>query len=103
MLTHTVQNMIPVIRDFLANQPIRRAWLFGSCSRGEETDDSDIDLLVDFDESSGRISLFRRGGILMDLSELLGRRVDMIDNNGLLEFARESVNHDRILIYERTA
>ena len=39
----------------------------------------------------------------MELSELLGKKVDLVDNDGLLEFARPSVEHDRILIYERSA
>ena len=43
------------------------------------------------------------GGILMDLSDLLGRKVDLVDNEGLLDFARPSVEKDKILIYERSA
>lgn len=85
----------------MSEQPIVRAWLFGSCSRGEEKIDSDIDILVDYDNSKGQVSLFKMGGMLMDLSDLLGRKVDIIDNNGLKFFARESVDKDKILIYER--
>ena len=103
MINSKIRKLIPIIREFLATQPVRRVWLFGSYSRGEETDDSDIDLLVDYDESNGGVSLFRRGGMLMDLSDLLGHKVDMIDRSGLMDFARESVEHDKILIYERIA
>lgn len=39
----------------------------------------------------------------MDLSDLLGRCVDLVDNEGLMDFARKSVDDDKILIYERTA
>lgn len=52
----------------MKRQPILRAWLFGSCSRGEENSDSDIDIMVDYDNSNGVVSLFEMGGILMDLS-----------------------------------
>lgn len=75
--------------------------MFGSCSRGEDTPESDVDILVDYDNSQGKISLLRMGGMLMDLSELLGRRVDLVDNRGLKDFARPSVDNDKILIYER--
>ena len=44
MISKNVQNMIPKIQDFFVGQPITKAWLFGSCSRGEETTDSDIDI-----------------------------------------------------------
>lgn len=46
MLTVTTQKYIPIIQNFFSSQPVKRAYLFGSCSRGEETPDSDIDLLV---------------------------------------------------------
>lgn len=46
MLSKNVQEMIPKIQQYLATQPIEKAWLFGSCSRGEETEKSDVDLLV---------------------------------------------------------
>lgn len=71
--------------------------------RGEERSNSDIDILVDYDYSQGCVSLFKMGGMLMDLSDLLGRRVDLVDNKGLLDFARPSVEENKILIYERSA
>ena len=103
MLSDKVQQLIPVIREFFKGQPVKRAWLFGSCSRGEESTSSDIDILVDYDNSHGLVSLFRMGGILMDLTDLLGRKVDLVDNRGLKSFARNSVDRDKILIYERNA
>lgn len=85
----------------MAGQPIKRAWLFGSCSRGEESPTSDIDILVDYDNSNGIVSLFKMGGILMDLTDLVGRKVDLVESRGLKDFARASVDRDKILIYER--
>lgn len=85
----------------MSKQPVKKAWLFGSYSRGEETDSSDIDILVDYDNSNGLVSLFKMGGILMDLTDLLGCKVDLVEIRGLKSFARDSVNRDKILIYER--
>ncbi|MDE6271353.1 MAG: nucleotidyltransferase domain-containing protein [Muribaculaceae bacterium] len=101
MVSTNINKLIPTIRNFMSSKPILRAWLFGSCSRGEETPDSDIDILVDYDNSNGVVSLFTMGGMLMELSELLGRKVDLVENRGLKSFARESVDRDKILIYER--
>lgn len=101
MLNDKIRDLIPTIQEYMKTKPIIRAWLFGSFSRGEETSESDIDILVDYDESNGIVSLFKMGGMLMDLSTLMGRRVDLVDNSGLKEFARKSVDHDKILIYER--
>lgn len=103
MINSNIRNLIPVIQKFMASRPILRAWLFGSCSRGEDTPGSDIDILVDYDDAGGRVSLLTMGEILMDLSDLLGRKVDLVESRGLMDFARQSVDRDKILIYERTA
>ena len=62
--------------------------VFGSVARGEADSKSDIDLLVDLDP--GR-SLFDLGGLLMDLQELLGQKVDIVTERGLRERIREHV------------
>jgi uncharacterized protein len=54
--------------------------LFGSVARGDATDASDVDLLVRFEP--GR-SLFDQGGLLMDLRELLGVKVDVVSEGAL--------------------
>jgi predicted nucleotidyltransferase len=38
-----------------------------------------------------------------DLKELLGRNIDLVTDRSLASFARESVDRDKILIYERAA
>lgn len=101
MVNKRLSSLIPVIKEYFQDKPVLRAWLFGSYSRGEETPQSDIDILVDYDNSKGMVSLLKMGGMLMDLSDILGKRVDLVDNEGLKDFARKSVDHDKILIYER--
>ncbi len=101
MVNKKISDIIPVIKNYFQDKPVLRAWLFGSYSRGEETPSSDIDILVDYDESKGVVSLLKIGGMLMELSHLLGRQVDLVESEGLKEFARASVDRDKILIYER--
>ncbi len=101
MISKNVQNMIPKIQDFFGSQPITKAWLFGSCSRGEETTDSDIDILVEYDRQQNRISLMKIAGIMLNLEDLLHRKVDIVEANRLLPFAQETANQDKFLIYER--
>lgn len=100
MISKEIDGKIPVIRRFLQSQPVDRAWLFGSCSRGEETPSSDIDILVDYTENA-RISLFTISRMMCSLGDLLNRRVDIVERDCLLPFAAENVNRDKLLIYER--
>ena len=92
--------MIQLIADYFKTQPVLKAWLFGSFSRGEQTPDSDIDILVVLDESQHVGMKFF--GMYEDLKALLGRNVDLVTDRSLASFARESVDRDKILIYERT-
>lgn len=62
--------------------------VFGSVARGDTDDSSDIDLLVRM--TPGR-SVFDIGGLLMDLQDLLGRRVDVVTELGLRPRIREQV------------
>ena len=101
MISDKISELLPSIKRYFQDKPVLRAWLFGSCSRGEDTPDSDIDILVDYDNSMGRVSLLKMGGMLMDLTELLSRKVDLVDNRGLKGFAHPGVDKDKILIYER--
>ena len=100
MLSKNVQEMIPKIQQYLASQPIEKAWLFGSCSRGEETPKSDVDLLVKYQDSDS-ISLFDISRIMVNLKKIIKRPVDLIEEDCLLPFASKSANRDKILIYER--
>lgn len=54
--------------------------IFGSVARGDATENSDLDLLVRFEP--GR-SLFDHGGLVMDLRDLLGIKVDMVSEGAL--------------------
>ena len=63
--------------------------VFGSVARGEETSASDVDFLIDYDSS--KTSPWFPGGLLMDLQDLLGRKVDIVTENGLHHLIRERV------------
>ena len=94
-----VQKLIPQIQAYFATQPVERAYLFGSCSRGEERPDSDVDLLVKLDYSQP-IGL-KYFSMMTDLEQKLGRKVDLVSEDGLQPFAAPYVDQDKILLYER--
>ena len=63
--------------------------VFGSVARGEETESSDIDLLVDYDLQ--KISPWFPGGLLMDLQDMLGCKVDIVTEQGLSRLIKDRV------------
>ena len=62
--------------------------IFGSVARGDAHATSDLDLIVRFDPDR---SLFDHGGLIVELEELLGIKVDVVSENGLRERFRASV------------
>lgn len=97
----STQAMTQIIANYFKTQPVLKAWLFGSFARGEETPDSDVDILVEFDKNA-RVSLMKHAGMIVDLELKLSRPVDLVVDGTLLPFAVESANRDKKLIYERT-
>jgi predicted nucleotidyltransferase len=94
--------MTEKIAEYFKTQPVLKAWLFGSFSRGEEREDSDVDLLI-LPDKSQHFSLFTLSAMYEDLKNLIGRDVDLVTEGGLMDFARESADRDKLLIYERAA
>jgi hypothetical protein len=62
--------------------------VFGSVARGEANPDSDIDFLIDVGVNHSR---WFPGGLLADLEDLLGYKVDIVTENGLHRLIRERV------------
>ena len=94
------KNLIAKIKEYFAGQPVVRAWLFGSMSRGSENATSDVDILVQFDPHA-QVGLFEHASMVMDLESILRRAVDLVTDGTLLQWVREQADRDKILIYER--
>ena len=92
--------MFDKVQSYLSTAPITKAWVFGSFARGEESTESDLDLLVDLDKKA-RVSLLKLIGLKLDIEEKIHREVDLIEDGSLRPFAVASANRDKYLIYER--
>ena len=69
---------------------VTRLGLFGSVLRGDERPDSDVDLLVDFEENS-TLSLIDVADLRLRLCELLGRDVELVQRSMLKPFLRDGI------------
>ena len=86
-----------IIETLLPFKPIQIS-VFGSYARGEMREDSDIDVLYDFEKS---ISLFDLIGMKQDLEERLKRKIDLVSKKGLKEWIKPYVLRDLNTIYEK--
>ncbi|MDJ0731380.1 MAG: nucleotidyltransferase family protein [Crocosphaera sp.] len=77
------------ILDIAAKHGAFNVRIFGSVARGEETEDSDIDFLIDYDLS--KTSPWFPVRLIRDLEEILGRKVDIVTQNGLKDRCKDKV------------
>jgi predicted nucleotidyltransferase len=87
------------IREYFKTQPVEKAWVFGSFSRGEERPESDIDILVSFIPGT-RLGL-KFFAMNLELERLLNRPVDLVIEGDLMPYAEETANRDKVLVYAR--
>lgn len=92
--------LLTKIRAYLDSQPIEKVWLFGSFARDEANFDSDIDLLVRF-EDGHRIDLFDYIGIKQDLEDLTSRTIDLVEEGQEDPRIQPVIAKEKKLIYVR--
>ena len=102
-MTHTIQlGSVQVdetqLADLCRRYHVRELSVFGSAARGEMRPDSDVDLLVEFIPGA-KVDLFDYSGLMLELSKLTGRKVDLVSKKGLKPLIRASVLHEARIVY----
>lgn len=78
----TPSSIKTAIEPILHTVPVERAYLFGSCARGEQTDASDVDLYLQFDQDDiDTFSLIDLEVLRSKLEEALGSDVDIVSGS----------------------
>ncbi len=83
---------IPVeaLAELCRRYHVRELALFGSILRDDFRDDSDVDMLVEY-EPDARVGLYEHFDLQMELERLVGRKVDLISKRGLNVVIRDDV------------
>ncbi len=87
------------IAELCRKNKVRELSIFGSRARGDNRPDSDYDLLVEFLPNSG-VSLFEYSRMQIDLEDIIGKKVDLVDKTGLKRFIKDRVLAEARPIYE---
>ena len=83
------------ILSILKRYNVKRAGIFSSVVRGEENEESDIDILV---EILGRMSLLDFAGLKLELEEALGQRVDLGEYSTIKPMIKEQILSEEVSI-----
>ena len=89
---YTIEEIKEKVKPIAEKYGIETIWLFGSYARGEATEDSDVDLLVDYKSGLG----LKFVGFVCDLEDDLGVHVDVLTNDGLYLLPKSNINSSLI-------
>lgn len=92
------QHKKEIIKNFFANKPIKKAFVFGSYARNEANELSDLDILVELDNNNPVGMQFFQYKI--ELENLLHLKVDLVPSDGLSPLIEDLIEKDKQLIYE---
>jgi uncharacterized protein len=88
MTIQTLHDKRDVVLEIARRHGVTSVRVFGSVARGEESSESDIDLLV---TTGPKVSPWFPAGLVLDLEELLGRHIDVVTEKGLNPLLRDQV------------
>jgi uncharacterized protein len=91
-----LEQLTAIASPILSKYPITYAGVFGSVARGEQTKDSDIDILIDYQRPFSIISLV---ALERSLSEALGKKVDLVTENGANKYMKSNILKDLRVFY----
>ena len=91
---------LEAIGEYCERHPFKRLSLFGSALRDDFTDESDVDLLVEY-LPGARVTLLDMAQQEIDLGEIIERKVDLRTPNELSRHFRQQVMDTALPIYER--
>jgi predicted nucleotidyltransferase len=97
-MTHLIQNLQQKkLQTMYKKQGVKYLGLFGSSARGEANPESDVDLLIDFNQTK---SLFDLAKIKIKLQDTLGKKVDLAIRGHLKKMLQPYIFRDLITVYE---
>lgn len=97
-MIYSIHQIREIASPIAASYGVKRMSLFGSYARGEATEESDIDLLID---RAGMRGGWAIGGLYSDLSDALGKELDMVTTAGADSAFLARIRRDEVTLYER--
>lgn len=98
-MVYTIEELRNTISGIAVKHGVDRVDLFGSYSRGQATDHSDVDLLI----GKGRIkSLFQLAAFRLDIEDTLNIPVDLVTDTSCDTFFLNMIAKDRVMLYRKT-
>ncbi|MBS3076474.1 nucleotidyltransferase domain-containing protein [Candidatus Pacearchaeota archaeon] len=90
-----LNKIIPKIKKILKKNKIKKAGIFGSYARGEQKENSDVDILI---QPTKGMSLLDISGLKIELKTALGKKVDIVSYNYIHPFLKKKILESEVKI-----
>jgi predicted nucleotidyltransferase len=107
-MVYTLEQIKKLVEPVAKKYNLKALWIFGSYARGEATEESDVDILIDYTDSKV-VSLFDMIRLNDEIKDVINKQIDLISTDGLYntkclftgtKFADE-VSKQRVMLYEQ--
>jgi hypothetical protein len=96
----TIGNIKEALPELCKEFGIKRVEIFGSLARNDQTDDPDIDLIIEFEEPKEENISKRYFGFLQELENRLNRKVDLLTPRSIKNpYLKKTIDRDKITLY----
>ncbi|MEO6638667.1 MAG: nucleotidyltransferase domain-containing protein [Ginsengibacter sp.] len=89
------------VREYFKDKPVNKVYLFGSYARGEADEKSDVDLIVEIDDTKKRLSLFDFLGLQVGIEKFLNKNVDLVESHLFFPRVKFQAEKEKVILYKR--
>jgi predicted nucleotidyltransferase len=92
------EELYRLIKNYFSDKPVKKAAVFGSFARGDNIENSDIDVLIEMEYPVGLLTL---GTYIADLQDITKRKIDLATNGAIRPEFMKRINRDLEIIYAK--
>ena len=96
----TTEQIKKTVADYFKDKPVKKVYLFGSYARGDEKEDSDVDLSVVLNDNA-KVTYMTLAGYLLDLQKHLKKKIDIVEERMIYQQIKPSIDASKILILDK--
>ena len=93
----TIEDIKKQSKEVFRMYPVRRVSVFGSFAKGQQTEESDIDMLI----RDSDIGILDISNMQQQLSDLFHMKIDLVEEDDLSEVFKFLIKDDEVVIYEK--
>ncbi len=97
----SAQQIINSLKSYFVTHPVSRTFLFGSITNEKINDQSDIDIIVEFENPKSVGMKYVQ--MYLDLKKITRREIDLVTEDAISKYVIDKVQQQKMLIYERKA